>query len=187
MKVDFLRYAVLSVIALGWVSHAVAAPVTFNTALPVGKSEFIFREQFVLNQSGNDPSGADRDRRELTSVSVLGYGIIPDLSVFGLVPYTDRNLEGTTVTRSASGLGDVRLFGRYTIYRRDSVSTTFRIAPFGGVKAPTGDDNETDSMGTLPASVQTGSGSWDIFGGIVASHASSDWQVDSQISYQKNN
>ncbi len=41
---------------------AFAAPLTFNTALPVAEDEFVFRGQVVLEQSGDDPSGADRDR-----------------------------------------------------------------------------------------------------------------------------
>ena len=37
-----------------------AAPITFNTALPVGKGEFVNREQLVLTRAGKDPSGAGR-------------------------------------------------------------------------------------------------------------------------------
>ena len=39
-------------VTLGCAGVAVSAPITFNTALPVGKGEFVFREQFVLDQSG---------------------------------------------------------------------------------------------------------------------------------------
>ncbi len=60
---------------LAWTGAAWSAPVTFNTALPVAKGEFVFREQFVLDQSGDDPSGADRDRTAWAAVSVLGYGV----------------------------------------------------------------------------------------------------------------
>lgn len=38
-----------------------AAPITFNTALPVAKGEFINREQVVLVRSGSDPSSLQRD------------------------------------------------------------------------------------------------------------------------------
>ncbi|MEX0827523.1 MAG: transporter, partial [Haliea sp.] len=55
-----------------------------------------------------------------------------------------------------------------------------------GLETPTGDDNESDSFGRLPASVQPGSGSWDPFGGVVLTYQTLDYQVDAQISYQAN-
>ncbi len=84
----------------GWAGAAWSAPVTFNTALPVAKGEFVFREQFVLDQSGDDPSGADRDRTAWAAVSVLGYGVNGDLALFGVVPYVDKRLE---LTEGAAG------------------------------------------------------------------------------------
>ncbi len=169
---------------------AVAAPLTFNTALPVAEDEFVFRGQFVLDQSGDDPSGADRDRTAWSAVSVLGYGVSGDFAIFGVVPYVDKRLElmtgGQRRARSARGLGDIRLFGRYTAYQDDAPGRTFRVAPFAGIKAPTGEDDETDSFGRLPASVQPGSGSWDPFGGIVATYQTLQFQIDAQASYQAN-
>ena len=47
---------VLSLVA----TSASSAPITFNTALPVAKGEFINRELLVLNRSGDDPSGGGR-------------------------------------------------------------------------------------------------------------------------------
>jgi hypothetical protein len=174
----------------GWAAAARAAPESFNTALPVAEGEFVFREQFILDQSGDDPSGADRDRTAWSAVSVLGYGVSGDLAVFGAVPFVDKRLELTTGgqrrARSARGLGDIRLFGRYTAYQDDAPGRTFRVAPFAGIEAPTGEDDETDSFGRLPASVQPGSGSWDPFGGIVATYQTLQFQIDAQASYQAN-
>ncbi len=175
---------------LGGTATAWSAPITFNTALPVAEDEFVLREQFVLNQSGDDPSGADRDRTTWSVVSVLGYGITSDLAVFGVVPYVDKELSltsgGTRRSRSANGLGDITLFGRYTLFRDDAPGRTFRIAPFAGLELPTGDDDESDSFGRLPPSVQPGSGSWDPFGGIVVTYQTLDFQVDAQVSYKAN-
>lgn len=177
-------------LAVGWVSPAPAAPQTFNTALPVAEGEFVFREQFVLDQSGDDPSGAERDRTAWALVSVLGYGATADLALFVVVPYVDKSLEategGTRSERSASGLGDVSLFARHTVYRRDWPGRTFRVAPFLGLELPTGDDGERDGAGRLPPSVQPGSGSWDPFGGLVLTYQTLDFQVDAQASYQAN-
>ena len=176
--------------ATGPVSLAQAAPQTFNTALPVAQGEFVFREQFVLDQSGDDPSAADRDRTAWALVSVLGYGATPDLALFGIVPYVDKSLEatqgGVRRERSASGLGDASLFGRYTVYHRDWPGRTLRVAPFVGLELPTGEDDERDGSGRLPPSVQPGSGSWDPFGGLVLTYQTLDFQVDAQASYKAN-
>jgi len=180
--------AVVVMTAMG--EQAQAAPQTFNTALPVAKGEFIFRQQVVLDQSGDDPSGADRDRTAWALVSVLGYGVTPELALFGVVPYVHKNLKvtdgGGRRKRSASGLGDISLFGRYTVFRRDRPGRTLRIAPFAGLKLPTGEDDESDGFGRLPPSVQPGSGSWDAFGGVVVTYQTLAFQIDAQASYRAN-
>ncbi len=172
-------------------SSALSAPVTFNTALPVGGGEFVARGLVVVNESGKDPSGADRDRRATSFVSVLGYGVTNKLAMFGVVPYVDKDLDvtvnGNRINRSESGLGDVSVFGRYTVVQHDQPGRTFRVAPFFGVKAPTGNDNESDEFGRLPPSVQSGTGAWDVFGGIVGTYQTFDFQTDGQVSYRINN
>ncbi len=175
----------LSVSRMVW-----SAPITFNTALPVAKNEFIFRQQFVVNQSGHDASEYDRDRTAWSAISVLGYGVPSKIVLFGVLPYVNKSLDitvsGQRFNRDDDGLGDVSLFGRYTAYQQDWPGRTLRIAPFVGFKAPTGKDDASDNIGRLPPSVQSGSGSWDAFGGIVTSYQTLDYEVDGQISYQGN-
>jgi hypothetical protein len=170
---------------------AQAAPITTNTALPVAKGEKIFREQVIINQSGDDPSGANRDHHVALSASVLGYGVTPDLAIFGVVPVAYKKLKTTTtggarVTRKDSGLGDIRAFARYTAYKKNMPGKTFRIAPFAGIELPTGSNTETDALGRLPPSVQLGSGSWDPFGGVIVTYQTLDFEIDLQASYQAN-
>lgn len=175
----------------GAVSTAAAAPQTFDTALPVAESEFVFREQFVYRKATDDPSPADRELHVRGGISVLGYGVTGDFVVFGVLPYLDKELDVTTpagrATRDTSGFADARLFGRYTVYKDDAPGRTFRIAPFFGVELPTGDDKDSDSLGRLPAPLQLGSGSWDPFGGIVLTYETLDYQIDAQASYKLNN
>ena len=172
-------------------SAAWAAPETFNTALPVAKGEFIFREQFFYRRASDDPSAADREVEVLGGISVLGFGVTGDLAVFGVVPYLDKELDmtapgGQRVTRRTNGIGDARLFGRYTIFRDDAPGRTFRVAPFAGIEMPSGDDDDSDGLGTLPATLQLGSGSWDPFGGIVATYQTLAYQIDVSASYKVN-
>jgi hypothetical protein len=188
-----LAWAPASLGLLGlWVDPVSAAPQTFNTALPVAQGEFVFREQFLWLEASGDPSPADRELNVFGAVSVLGYGINGDLAVFGMLPYLDKELELTTpaggrLTRETSGIADARLFGRYTAYQDDAPGRTFRIAPFLGLELPTGDDDDADSLGTLPAPLQLGSGSTDPFGGVVLTWQTLDYQIDAQASYTVNN
>lgn len=170
---------------------AIAAPQTFNTALPVAEGEFVFREQFFYRKASDDPSPADREVEVLGAISVLGYGVSGDFAAFAVLPYLDKELDLTTVggdriSRSTSGIGDARLLGRYTAYRDDAPGRTFRIAPFAGIEMPTGDDDDSDGQGRLPATLQLGSGSWDPFGGVVATYQTLDYQIDAQASYKIN-
>lgn len=176
---------------LGLTSTVLAAPQTFNTALPVAEGEFVFREQFIYRKASDDPSPADRELNVLGGISVLGYGATRNLAVFGVLPYLDKELDvtmpgGQQVTRDTNGIGDARLFGRYTVYQDDAPGRTFRIAPFLGVELPTGDDDDSDGLGTLPAPLQLGSGSWDPFGGLILTYQTLDYQIDAQASYKLN-
>jgi Putative MetA-pathway of phenol degradation len=144
----------------------------------------------IVTQSGDDPSVRDRDRTAKAAVSVLGYGANGRIALFGVLPYRDNKLKlsiaGRRVSRGASGFGDFTVFGRYTVVQRDRPGRNFRIAPFAGVKTPTGDDDDRDFLGALPASVQVGSGSWDPLIGVVATYQTLDYQFDGQISYRLN-
>ncbi len=181
--------AVLSAV-LAWTGAAWSAPQTFNSAITLAPGEFVVREQYVFDQSGDDPSAADRDRLIQGVTSVLGYAVNKDLMLFGVLPYLDKRLESTVDgarrARSARGIADLRLFGRYTVFRKNFKGGLIRVSPFAGLEFPTGDDDERDSFGRLPASVQLGSGSWDPFGGLVATYQTLDFEIDGQIAYQAN-
>lgn len=169
---------------------ALAAPNTFNTALPVAQGEFIWREQAVLRERSSGGPG-DRDVSVQALVSVLGYGINSRLAVFGAVPhFFNRELDVTTpmgrVNRSTDGFGDATVFARYTAYKRDFTGGTFRIAPVAGITMPTGDDNDRDRFGELPRPLQTGDGGWDGFVGVVATYQTLQYELDTQVVYREN-
>ncbi len=179
-----------AVLIVGLSTTIKAAPQTFNTALPVAKDEFVFREQLFDRQVEDQLSAADKDLHLRGSISVLGSGITRNWAVFGVLPYVDKTLKLTTpngrVSRNTTGFADARVFARHTLYQNDAKGRTFRIAPFFGVELPTGDDDDRDGLGQLPAPLQLGSGSWDPFGGIVLTYQTLDYQIDAQASYKYN-
>jgi len=184
----FLPCGALALGALAWVGAAHAAPITFNTALPIAKDQFLFRELAVFSRSTDDPDPAEREMDHWAAVSVLAYGVNADLALFGVIPYVENRLEltsgGVRRTRSARGIGDAEFFARYTMFQKNWPGGNFRIAPFAGLKVPTGDDGETDRLGRLPPSIQAGSGSLDPFGGIVFTYQVLDFQIDGQAAYR---
>jgi len=187
------RYYILTVSLCSLIGASTlnAAPITFNTALPVAKGEYLIREQLIVNQSGDDPSGAKRNRTETAAVTAMGYGINRKWTVFGILPYRnielDLNSGGQNLNRSHAGFGDLTVFTRYNIYQENQLGRTFRVAPFVGLKAPTGKDNASDNLGTVPPPVQVATGSWDYFGGVVLTWQTLKYQADAQLSYRVNN
>lgn len=162
---------------------AQAAPVTFDTALPVSRDHWVGRELAIYGEAGRDGNEVHTTR----SLAALGYGVTAELAIFGIVPWMDRNLDlGGGRERGASGLGDIQLFARYTVWHRDLAGATLRIAPFVGLELPTGEHRKSDALGRLPPALQPGSGSWDPFGGVVISWATLGWAVDGQAAFQVN-
>ena len=182
----WLAAAILLLAAAG----AQAAPNTFNTALPVAEGEFIWREQLILRERSDDGL-MDREVSVQALANVLGYGVNSRLAVFGAIPYfLDKELKLTTpmgrIQRDTGGFGDLSLFGRYTLYKRDFTGGTFRIAPLLGVTAPTGDSDDSDRLGRLPRPLQAGEGAWDYFAAMVVTYQTLKYQLDTQILYRNN-
>ena len=149
---------------------AEAAPITFNTALPVSDGEVIIRGQFVFTES----SGENTNINRFTAQTINGYGITPKWSVFGVIPLTHIETETGGVTSDSFGLADVVLFSRYEVLRLDGRGATARLAPIFGVRLPTGEDG------------QTGDGSVDIFGGLIGTIATTNYNLGSQLVYTVN-
>lgn len=173
-----------------WSTSSTAASLTFNTALPISKDEWILREQLIWMQSSNDPTSMQRTMKVSGLMSMLGYGVSRDFTVFGVLPYLDKrlnmNIDGATVRRQNKGVGDASIMARYTIFEDNLPGHTFRIAPFVNLKAPTGEHQASDRRGRLAPALQVGSGSWDGQVGVVTSWQSLDWGGDMQLAHQIN-
>jgi len=172
-----------------WPGSGSVAQITTNTALPVGKGQTILRFQSkLLRKTVNDiPEGPEVDVFAVPIVVV--HGPTAKLALFAVVPYFNKSLDmptqGGRVSRSTSGIGDVRTFARFEIYRQSDRGKTTRVAPFAGIDIPTGSTDAADDLGTLPRPLQLGTGSWNPFAGVVVSRQTFDWQVDASVSYQR--
>ncbi|MBI2384661.1 MAG: transporter [Elusimicrobia bacterium] len=165
-----------------------AAPISFNTALPVHEGGLLFRGLGVWMNMHDDPSPMGREMDVAAVASVLVYGAGSKLALMGVFPYMDKRLaiKSTGVVRRASGLGDILTVGRYEIFARSGPGQTTRGAVLAGVKWPSGRNAETDALGVLPPSVQLGSGSYDPILGTVWTGQWLAFQVDTDVSYRRN-
>ena len=86
-----------------------------------------------------------------------------DLTV--LVPVVTNHFDpGSAPTVGGTGLGDAMVLVKYRFYRRDSERGTTQASVTLGPKVPTGRTDLTDTNGKrLPAGLQPGSGSTDLF------------------------
>jgi len=155
-----------------------AAPIGFNTALPLSKGEWLWRLLFVTGRSGV-PGMEGGHARKLGVVNVLGYGVHPRLALFAALPLADARLVSAAGrNRSAAGIGDLTLFARWTVFAQDMPGRTWRIAPFFGVTLATGDHHRADAQGPLPRFLQPGRGRTDPFFGVVVTHMGVDGGFD---------
>jgi len=169
---------------------AAAGPITFNSALPISEGVGILRSQIKLVRKTGDASTLNRDVTVTAVPLVLAYGISSKLALFGVLPYVNKRMDITMgairIHRQTQGLGDGKFFARYTVYQVDRPGDTLRIAPFAGLKTPTGKYDTYDAFGLLPRPLQSGSGSWDPFAGITMTRQTLDWEFDTAASYQVN-
>jgi hypothetical protein len=134
----------------------------------------IVREQLVTTHSSDRFGGMNRQVDRFEARTVLGYGLTSKLALFGVLPLVNVDRTFGDVSTSDFGLGDAALFARYEVFRSDHLGRTLRIAPYVGVRLPTGRDGKT------------GDGSVDVFGGVIATFARTQWVLDSQLRYDLN-
>lgn len=187
----FARRLLLVALAVGGAARSEAGgPISFNTALPIAKEEVILREQVQLLRSTDDTSAMRQDLKVLAVPTVVAYGVTGQFALFGMFPYLDKTVDLSTSTgrqrRGDAGLGDVAVLGRYTLYSLDRLGETIRVAPFLGLKMPTGEGTKQDRLGRLPQPLQLGSGSWDSLVGTTFTWQTFEWEFDSAVQYKFN-
>jgi len=93
------------------------------------------------------------------------WGLHPNFDVTVLVPIITNNFQAVNApVVGGTGLGDTMVLVKYRFYRRDSERGTTQASITLGPKLPTGRTDVSSVNGTLlPASLQPGSGSTDLF------------------------
>jgi hypothetical protein len=93
------------------------------------------------------------------------WGFYRDFDLTILIPIVTNHFDGAGLPAvGGTGLGDAMVLVRYRFYRRDSPRGTTQASVTFGPKIPTGGTHLTDARGKLlPAGLQPGSGSTDLF------------------------
>jgi hypothetical protein len=144
-----------------------AAPETAPPLFPGGgliSYNSIFTTRGLVPQSGNIPVTARPTfAREGDFNFTWGFYRNFDLTI--LVPIVTNRFDMVSASSvGGTGLGDAMALVKYRFYRRDSQRGTTQASVTGGAKIPTGrTDLKSDSGTLLPASLQPGSGSTDLF------------------------
>lgn len=144
------------------------APETAPPLFPGGglisyNSIFTTRGQMPA-PSGNVPATARSTFAHESDINFT-WGFYRDLDLTILVPLVTSQfaLPGSP-TEGGTGLGDAMALVKYRFYRRDSPRGTTQASVTIGPKLPTGRTDLTDNRGNpLPAGLQPGSGSTDLF------------------------
>ena len=119
-----------------------AAGINTDVALPVREGGFIYRTQLRYATASDDPTSLDRDIETYLIPNVLVYGATERTTLFGIVRYVsqsvDLSIDGSRERNDVQGFGDLTFLLRQTIYARDAVQRTSRLALIGGLEIPSG-------------------------------------------------
>ena len=145
-------------VAAGFAFHA----LRYN-AIPAGDAH-------ELHDAGRDVHG--KNHEEAYNLHA-GYGVTEDIDLFLVMPLVSKTSiqieDHDRLGRGerASGLGDMRLLGKYRFWK-----TGVDAALITGIKFPTGETSDKDQSGSkFEPEQQPGSGSWDGEFGLAVSRS----------------
>lgn len=167
------------------------ASVNTDSAITPAKGQTVIRSLVRIQTKSGDRTGENRKMLVVENKNVVVYGLRDGTAIFTTVPLLHKELEvnnnsGGRTDRNDAGVGDIRVFIKQRLWRRDRLGETDRIALLGGVEFPTGDTDEKDGLGKLPKALQLGSGSWDPFVGGIFTHQEQRFEFSQDFVYQFN-
>lgn len=109
----------------------------------------VVRKSTLLQDGKEISDPVDRSVTVWVAPIAVPYNLISDKFQVGvIVPFMNVNFDSRNQQASSSGLGDMRFFAKYLLYQLDRKNETLRVATKAGIKLPTGDEQETPSLGT---------------------------------------
>jgi len=200
---DLMKRTVFTVIVLLSMSCSVTGqvlPFFTDTALTVGFesnalrtfSRFVVRNR--LRSEGQEvPDPSDQDVFVFAQVFAVPVRINSDTVFTAVTRVLHKQLNFTAPGSSReqlsdTGLGDTTLLVKRRFYVDNFLAGGIQLALLGGVKLPTGDDNQRDNQGNLlPPGLQLGTGSVDVPVGLVFTAFKDRIGFNSSFLYQFNN
>lgn len=118
-------------------------------------------------QSGTSKVGNPNNEKTQSwqTTLLLDYRVTDSLTTILAVPYVNQTASYTGAKQTTQGLGDIAVYGKYSLYKTDAASEVLALA---GVELPTGSTEKRDSSGVFPITQQPGSGSTDFIVGAAA-------------------
>jgi hypothetical protein len=182
-------------------SH-VYSPIGVMGAHPHKKGEWMFSYGYsTMNMKGNRDGSSHVSSAQVLNdfmvsptemtmqMSMFGLmcGVHDRLTLMGMVPYTWISMDhvnrmGMRFTTDSEGVGDMKLFGIYTLDEQGNR----KILLSAGISFPTGsideqDDTPVGANQKLPYPMQLGSGTYDFLPGITYTDQQGDWSWGSQL------
>lgn len=144
-----------------------AAGGMYSNIMPFATGNFIGLRSGFYSFSSKSPS--ELLSAHFFSLDLIGnYSVNRNLNLTGYLPYRINDYTGSDVNFHASGPGDAGVFGNYIVAsNRDSImkKSLYTISLKGGAEFPTGKFNDAFRGDRVPASISTGSGSFDFMSG----------------------
>ncbi len=128
-----------------------AQGISTDAGLTPPKGRFIVRTMMRSVQKEGMLNGINREMSTFMYPIVVVYGLRPDVTVMVRQMIIDRTLKMPTSTTASSGLGDLFINFKYKLYRKNTDSYMFGIAPTLGATLPTGKDGFSSNTFDLQA------------------------------------
>jgi hypothetical protein len=166
-----LTFAVFLLLSTSAAKAQGAAPETAPPLFPGGgliSYDSILATRHATGMSGGIPATA-RPTFSHEGIFNFTWGFHRDFDATLLVPIVTNRYEsaGVSPTITGTGLGDAILLVKYRFFRRDSPRGTSQASVAIGPKLPTGRTDFVAANGArLPAGLQAGSGSTDLFAAV---------------------
>lgn len=164
-----------------------ALPINSGTALNTAPGQTSTRHQHRYDYRKGDDFFFHRS----TVLNTLSYGITKKFDASVALPFYYVKLQDfqdtNCTTLSNVCFGDFIVTGRYRYYAQKKEVGAVVASVFAGVEFPTATSrkkNKDDVL--LPRSLQPGSGSFDLFAGLLFTRIKPQWELDASVQYKVN-